>query len=170
MTSAAMLACNNVLSRNGKRLAFVGSLAGQQQLWEKSLPDGPEAPIVALDSYIRSAPRLSSDGTKLAYQRRQLSTGYRQLMIWSTQSRNEEPLTTPRNKYSIYPFDWSPDGNSLLISELNPDTLRREVWQLPVGAGPYAKDAEHKIISDPDYGFYHPSFSCDGRWIVFQAV
>ncbi|PYY14991.1 MAG: hypothetical protein DMG60_18845 [Acidobacteria bacterium] len=114
VTSAAMLACNNVLSRNGKRLAFVGSLAGKQQLWEKSLPDGPEAPIVALDSYIRSAPRLSSDGTKLAYQRRQLSTGYRQLMIWSTQSRNEEPLTTPRNKYSIYPFDWSPDGNSLL--------------------------------------------------------
>jgi Tol biopolymer transport system component len=79
------------LSRDGKRLAFSGRRASKQTVWEKSLMDGREAPIVA-DNYIRENPQWSPDGTRLAYERYNISTNEDQIMVWSGQSHNEEPL------------------------------------------------------------------------------
>ena len=54
------------LTLDGKKLAFAGNRAGKWDLWEKSLVDGHEVPIVA-DDYNRYGPRWSRDGTRLAY-------------------------------------------------------------------------------------------------------
>jgi hypothetical protein len=66
-----------------------------------------------------------------------------------------------------YPYDWSPDGASLLV--IATDT-QSEVWLVPVGAAPHAETAARKIISDPKYDLFQPHFSPDGRWIVFEAL
>jgi len=76
------------LSRDGKKLAF----HVDRNVWESSLSDGHQAPVIA-DDYTRALPQWSPDGTQLAYSRQNLSTGTWQLMLWSSQSRNEEPLT-----------------------------------------------------------------------------
>src|SRR5207248_5523701 len=65
VTSAGTNAWRNDLSRDGKILAFTGVVGGKPQVWEKSLPSGLEAPIVAADSYVRGNPRVSFDGTRL---------------------------------------------------------------------------------------------------------
>jgi len=56
------------LSRDGKKLAFAAQRTGKWELWEKSLVDGREAPIVA-DDYFRYTPAWSPDSTRLAYGR-----------------------------------------------------------------------------------------------------
>ena len=146
-------------------MAFSGKRGGKWDLWEKSLVDSREAPIMA-DDYNRLDPQWSPDGTRLAYFREM--TGERQVMVWSPQSRSEEPLAAPSQM--SYVWDWSPDGDGLLISERNSETQKAEIWLLPAGAHPQAKPTLRRIISSADYNLFQAFFSPDGRWIVFQAV
>jgi Tol biopolymer transport system component/DNA-binding winged helix-turn-helix (wHTH) protein len=170
------------LSRDGGKLAFCSMRAGRYELWEKSMPDGREAPIVA-DDFMRDGPHWSPDGMRLAYTREKLSTGERQLMVWSSQSHNEEPLPvsskTENDDYDVY--DWSLDSKWLLVSRFSRDPhqqrgdvaheLGSDVWLLPVVApGARAGPTARKIISDPTFNLYQPHFSPDRQWIVFEAV
>ncbi len=86
------------LSRDGRKLAFSGDRGGNLELRETSLSDGREVPIVADDFYSRYYPQWSPDGAYLAYAREKPS-GEGQLMLWSSQSRTEEPLTTSSQTY-----------------------------------------------------------------------
>ena len=141
---------------------------GQQlELRETSLSDGREVPIVADDFYSRYYPQWSPDGAYLAYAREKPS-GEGQLMLWSSQSRTEEPLTTSSQTYRDV-FDWSGDGKRLLISQGNSATGHPDLWLLPVAAKPDAEAAEQKVTSSPAYDLYQGHFSPDGRWIIFEA-
>jgi Tol biopolymer transport system component len=155
------------LSRDGRKLAFSGDRGGYMELRETSLSDGREVPIVADDSYGRYYPQWSPDGAYLAYSREEPS-GEGQLMIWSSQSRTEQPLTTSSRTYRDA-FDWSGDGKWLLISQGNSATGHPEVWLLPVASGPNAETAAQKVTSSPAYDLYQCRFSPDGRWIIFEA-
>ena len=168
VTSPGVEAWTPDLSRDGKKLVFGGIRAGKSNVWEKSLVDGREAPIVA-DDYERHNPLWSPDGTRLAYRRGNPSTRESQIMVWSGESHNEEPLTklssTDKNAY-----DWSPDGKRLLLALENNDQ-RSEIWQLPVAEAEAPQtSAAQKIISDTGFDLWQPHFSPDGKWIVFEAV
>ena len=84
MTSPGMEAWRQNLSRDGKKLAFCAKRAGKWELWEKSLVDGREAPIVA-DDYHRNFPVWSPDGTRLVYWRQKPRAAEGQLMVWSAE-------------------------------------------------------------------------------------
>ncbi len=155
------------LTPDGKKLAFAGNRAGKWDLWEKSLVDGREVRIVA-DDYNRCCLRWSRDGTRLAYIRFLVNTG-QQLMMWSSQTRIEEPLTTSSKTYREV-WDWSPDGKWILISQGDGDPPRAGLRLLPVIARPQAETASRRITSNPDYFLFQGQFSPDGRWIVFEAV
>ena len=166
LTSSGVEVTGQSLTQDGKKLAFSGNRAGKQDLWEKALVDDREAPVMA-DDYSRFGPRWSRDGTRLAYLR--YTKGGGQLVVWSTQSRNEEPITTSTQTYREV-RDWSPDGKWLLISQGNNDTHMAELWLLPVAAPPHAEAASRKITSNLAYHVFDCQFSPDGRWIVFEAV
>ena len=167
VTSPGVEAWRPTLSRDGKKLAFRGMRGGNWNVWATSLSDGHEAPVMA-DDYLRDLPQWSPDGTRLAYTRHDWSKGTRQLMLWSSQSRNEEPLTELSTSQPAV-YDWSPDGKWLLMMENNASG-RDELWQLPVAAKPHAELAARRIAWDPAYNLYEGHFSPDGRWIAFNAV
>ncbi len=79
-------------------------------------------------------------------------------MVWSSQSRNEEPLTASSQTYQEV-RDWSPDGKWLLISQGNSNTHRAELWLLPVAARPHAEAASRKITSNLAYHLFDCQFS-----------
>src|SRR4029434_4607573 len=85
-----------------------------------------------------------------------------QLMLWSSQSHEEAPVTTLGSNLEVW--DWSPDGKWLLT------TSSGGIWLVPVSAAPHAETAAQKVTSDPAYAIYQPYFSPDGRWIAFEAV
>jgi Tol biopolymer transport system component/DNA-binding winged helix-turn-helix (wHTH) protein len=155
------------LSRDGKKLVFGIERTGTWEMWQKSLVDGHEAPIIA-DEYVRESPQWSPDGARLAYQREK--PGERQLMIWSAENRIEEPLTTLGNAEYQIVYDWSPDGKALLVSRAASETQQFEIWLVPITAAPHAETAARKIISCPTCSLFQPHFSPDGRWIAFEAT
>jgi Tol biopolymer transport system component len=169
VTTSEVEAWEFALSPDGKNLVYRGNRAGKWELWESLLSEGREIPVVADDSYLRNFPQWSRDGVHLAYFRDNLSTGERQLIDWSTLTREERPITPPKVTDSL-PYDWSPDGKWLLTTVRNASTGRAEIWQLPTTAGIESETAARKIISHPDYDIYQSHFSPDGRWIVFEAT
>ena len=171
ITSPGRMSADPTLSRDGTKVAYVvphgegtGPAFGdvRNEVRVKSLLDGGEAPVIA-DGYTRWLQQWSPDGMRLAYQRRKLGTTEKQLMVWSSQSHEEAPLTTLGS--ALATTDWSSDGMWLLA-----DT-QEGIWLVPVASAPHAETAAQKVISaDPAYELYQPHISPDGRWIVFEAV
>jgi Tol biopolymer transport system component/DNA-binding winged helix-turn-helix (wHTH) protein len=169
ITAAGRTAFLPTLSRDGKHVAFCVRRGGIFELWEKSLLDGREAPIIA-DEHSRVGAQWSPDGMQLVYSRQKSSEATpHQMMIWSSQTHSEEPLTTLSDTTQRFAYDWSSDGASLLVSQNTTDS-KEEVWLLPVAAAPHAETAARKIISDPKHDLYQAHFSPNGRWIVFEAT
>jgi Tol biopolymer transport system component/DNA-binding winged helix-turn-helix (wHTH) protein len=168
ITSSGGRAVGPNLSPDGKKLVFGIERTGTWEMWQKSLVDGHEAPIIT-DEYVRQSPQWSPDGTRLAYQRER--PGERQLMLWSAKNRTEEPLTTSDVIGWQLVHDWSPDGKALLVSRAASDeTQPFEVWLIPIAAAPHAETAARRIISSPTCNLFQAHFSPDGRWITFQAT
>jgi len=135
----------------------------RNEVWVKSLVDGSEAPVIADQEYSRWFPRWSPDGMRLAYERRNLKTNERQLMVWSRKTHDEAPVAAPNTLGGQY--DWSPDGKWLL------DATRNEILLAPVAAAPHAETAVRRIPYDrPGYFVFQTRLSPNGRWIVFSAV
>jgi Tol biopolymer transport system component/DNA-binding winged helix-turn-helix (wHTH) protein len=170
ITSPGRLSVDPTLSRDGTKVSYqvpYGESRGlaymdvRNEVWVKSLAEGTEVPVMS-DRYSRWLGRWSPDGMQLAYQRRNRKTNERQLMLWSSQSHEEAPVTTLGSNLAVW--DWSPDGKWLLT------TSSEGIWLVPVAAAPHAETAAQKVTSDPAYAIYQPYFSPDGRWIVFEAV
>jgi Tol biopolymer transport system component/DNA-binding winged helix-turn-helix (wHTH) protein len=157
------------LSRDGNRLVFNGVRSGKWRLKELSLPDGREALVVPDDSYLRDYAQWSPDGNYLAYTRRNYVTGESQVMEWSAQDRSERPLTTPGHTQHVV-FDWSRQGDALLLSQINAHTGSSEIAVLPVLRGPPSGPAARSLISNPAYHLFQARYSPHNRWIVFEAV
>ena len=159
------------LSPDGKRLAFSSVRAGKWELMELSLPDGREAPVGSDDYYHRDYAQWSPDSNRLAYVRRNNTTGESQIAEWTSQSRSEEPLTPPLQGAPKL-FDWSRRSDALLISRDNKATGRSEIAVLSMVADAHAEaeTAARPIIADAGYDLYQSRLSPDGRWIVFEAL
>ena len=159
------------LSPDGTKIAYcvhIGEGSGpgfldiRNELWLKSLVDGSDAPVIS-DSYSRWYPHWSPDSQQLIYQRRKPGTNEAQLMLWSSQSREEKPLTG-LSSYRGVVYDWSQDGKWLLGAESH------GILMLPAPSAPHAEPAARKVVFNPAYGLYQQHMAPDGRWIVFDAV
>jgi Tol biopolymer transport system component len=105
----------------------------------------------------------SPDSTHLAFGRRNLGTDEQQLMVWSSQTHEEDPLSAP-NTLIVGLYDWSPDGKWLVASD------NRAILLAPLASAPHVETGMRKIAFDrPEYLLYQTRLSPDGRWIAFEA-
>jgi Tol biopolymer transport system component/DNA-binding winged helix-turn-helix (wHTH) protein len=167
VTPSGMATWRQSLSRDGRKLAFSCNRAGRSELWEMSLLDPHIGPLV-VDDQFRDFPVWASDGKHLAYERYNFLTEEGRLVLWSPESHSEEAISDSAETAGLY--DWSLDGKALLVSQLNENVGRQEIWLLPLAAAPNAEKSGRKIISNATYDLDEPHFSPDGRWIAFQAV
>ena len=175
ITSPGRMSLDPVLSAEGTKVVYFvphGERSGpafgdvRNELWLKSLADGREAPLIS-DGYSRWLAVWSPDSVQVAYERRKLGTNDQQLMVWSGESHDEEPLTTVSDPHwSI--FDWSRDGRWLVVGQATPQA--NEIWLLPFASAPHAESKAQKIVSDSKHLLFQAHSSPNGRWIVFEAI
>jgi len=171
ITSPGRTSIGPKLSPDGMKVAYqvpygesYGPAFGdvRNEVWLKSLVDGSDAPVIAGDGYSRWGPLWSPDGMQLFYERKNLRTNERQLMVWSGQTHEEEPLVAPNNLGT--PYQLSRDGKWLLTYK--PTGL----WLVPFPSPQHVETVAKSIASNPAYQLFQPHMSPDGRWIVFEAV
>jgi len=118
--------------------------------------------------------RWSPDGTRLAYLwYRDTSTGGESAVAVRPATGGDEQLLSGPLKVSLFPYGWSPDGQSLLVSSgvsTSKTSDRPAIALWPLAAAPHADKAERVLTSSPDHGLFQESFSPNGRWIVFGAA
>jgi Tol biopolymer transport system component/DNA-binding winged helix-turn-helix (wHTH) protein len=143
VTPAGMTTWRQSLSADKTRLAFSCGHGGRSELWEMSLVNSHIAPVVA-DDQLRDQPRWSPDGKHLAYFRYNFLTHDARLVLWSPDTRHEEPISDATDTAGLY--DWSPDGRELLVSQVNKVTKHSEIWLLPIAAAPNANAAGPRLF------------------------
>jgi hypothetical protein len=155
------------LSRDGVRVAYFiphGESYGpgfgdiRNEVWVKSLVDGTEVPVPP-DDYSSWFPLWSPDGTELIYGRRNLRTNEYQLMLWASQTHDQEQLAPPNVR--MFVWDRSRDGKWLLGEH------EGDIWLIPFPLEPRAETAAQKVVSS---GVQAQPRLSGRRWIVFEAV
>jgi len=171
VTSPGIEAWGFDLSRDGRKLAVGGDRDGRTGIWDTSVPNGREEPMVPDDAYIRDGPIWSPDGKWAAYVRSpaSYSSNTSQVVVWSTENRRENLVGPETSNFRIV-YDWSRDGKSLLIVQSNDRRNQPEIWQLSIDNSKSGESSARRIASDPNYELYQPHMSPNGRWIVFEAV
>jgi Tol biopolymer transport system component len=112
---------------------------------------------------------LSPDGKRAAYVRSQNVSDNVQVVVWSSEHRNEDPLQAGNLAFAIV-FDWSPDGKSVLLSRYKDLISQPSIWQLFIDPSLSGKSSAREITSDPNYALFQAHFSPDGKWIAFNAT
>lgn len=156
------------LTPDGSKLAIGGIQANTWKLWEKSLPNGPEVPVGVDGAHVPNIAVWSPDGTRLAYSTRSRSTADFQMAEWSSILRTESQLTPPGPLYAEV-YDWSRDGNALLVCRFNQNNGQTELWQLTISKQS-DQVTERRLAASTGDHLYQDHYSPDGRWIVFEAV
>ena len=149
------------VSDDGQRLVYRTTRDGRQEMWERSLRDGRERRLLSGESDMRTSPRWSPDGTRLAYQ---LATHQPRadgaLVVLALNDLREQVLTPP-GAPSLVPDDWSRDGGMILGPCFNSNTSVFEACVAPA----VAPTNIMPIAADPKRNLRSLRFSPDQRWI-----
>jgi Tol biopolymer transport system component/DNA-binding winged helix-turn-helix (wHTH) protein len=155
-------------------LVYQAVRGGYRELRALSLVDRRERLIASGTDRIDKAV-MSSDGTRLAYLRRSTaaapfasaSPARAEFVVvhWNGKSDADYAVTAD-SQSGLTPFDWSPDGRTILGS------CRAGTAALAVCSMDVSGDSRQPVIvtSDPALRLFQAHFSPDGRWIVFMAV
>jgi serine/threonine protein kinase/Tol biopolymer transport system component len=162
ITSASGDAVAFDLSADGRSLVYSMHRAGKanDELWIRSFDTGAERLVGEGRMYF--SPRLSKDGSLVAYRLVRQIEPFVRVLSWVPVSGGEE-RSMPAGIYN--PYDWSPDHRTLLHNcpPPSPPSLcetSRDAASL---------DGMKQILVDPEYSLWQGRYSPDGRWISFTA-
>jgi Tol biopolymer transport system component/predicted Ser/Thr protein kinase len=143
-------------SADGRKMAFVSSRSGKRNVWIKDLDTGKESPLTANLS-VGFRPILSPDGSRVTYPAYEETR--RPLYVVPASGGVARKICEDCGAL----WDWSADGQDMLIAALSPKATRT------VGLFRPETGERAVILAHPEYNLYVPRFSPDGRWVSFAG-
>lgn len=156
-------ACSNpTWEPNGRRLiyerrTFTSGAPGPPRLWWLDLNSGQTVPVFEDSQWLGSFARFSPDGRWLAY----ISPGNQEIQVYDQESGRSVIVPSSSGE----PANWSIDGHSVLITEIDFSGEQYSIYMYQVDV----ETAEVTQISgDNQVIDGWPTWSPDGEWIAFN--
>jgi Tol biopolymer transport system component/DNA-binding winged helix-turn-helix (wHTH) protein len=161
---------NLSVAQDGRRLVY-RSIRGSAAEIRERREDGREHVLLAGVS--TSAPHMSLDGTRLAYNRAvapATDPDLGDVIVRTVGGGIEQPIARLGGRITWSTTDWTPDGSALVgtCREPGPAALAR-VCVMPIHGAPDADQHVRVLASDPRRSLFVPRFSPDMRWLSFIA-
>ena len=159
-TSLGMFA----LSLDDRRLAYSLPSATVEDIWLRTLPDGPPSKLTFGTTRPGwSFPLWSPDGTHVAYATVNAAgqPAY-EIRRRAADLRGAEETLLRENK-TLYPWDWSRDGKSIVYSKGS--GTGADLWMLPVEPPRTPVQLTNSPQQQDTYGQISP----DGRWLAYAS-
>ena len=157
---------------DGSKVAYRTVRGGRQELWRRSV-SGDDEQLLASGSggSVRTSPRWSRDGTRLAYMRRNVGSGAapvaNAIAIIPAGGGAEQLLDLPPET-EVVPDDWSSDGSWILAA--CKQSSRQPMGTCLIPSSMRAVRDLRVVAADPEKSLMCQRFSPDERWISFMAV
>ncbi len=149
-------------SPDGKRVLFgvLDPLTRNADVWVNDMTRGASTRLT-FNSFIEINPIWSPGGDSVVYQSNR--NGFYDLYIKSANGAGEDrPLvTSARNKAAA---EWSPDGRYFGYTSTGDPKTKSDIWLLPMTG-----DRTPIPFLHTEFNELSPTFSPDGRWVVYQT-
>lgn len=158
------------ISPDGKQIAFCSDRSGNWDVYVMPIEGG--RPVqVTFDQADEIAPSWSPDGTQVVYSRMGENSGRWEMWIAQT----NRPEIANFIGYGLFP-QWAPvagtgkDGADQILYQVGRERGRRTfgIWTIDVMDGQAGNASE--VRSSSKNALINPSWSPDGRWVVFAEV
>jgi Tol biopolymer transport system component/tRNA A-37 threonylcarbamoyl transferase component Bud32 len=147
------------IASGDQKLVYVSSKSGQSEVYSLHLDTGRENKLT--ESVIpKLEPLPNRTGTKVAYLEHSAPPA---LFMISLRPEGQPVLARKICDGCSTPSDWTRDEASLLISRM---TRTRMGAVLVQSGSPQVTE----VLSHADRSVWHPTFSADERWILFEAT
>ena len=161
---------NLSVAQDGRRWIY-RSIRGNAAEIRERLEDGREQVLLAGVS--TSAPHMSLDGTRLAYNRAiapATDPNVGNVIVRPVSGGMEQSIASLGGRMTWSTTDWTPDGSALVgtCRESGPRALAR-VCLMPIHGAPEAEQHVRVLASDARRSLFVPRFSPDMRWLSFIA-
>lgn len=150
------------VSPDGRKVAVVIAEAGNSDLWVVDLDRGTQTRLTDTPGE-EQGPVWSPDGRRIAY--------YYSLhgpfqMLWRDADGGGEPTPLAASDYSRRPESFTPDGTTLVFSELHPET-GFDLWALSLDSVP--ERSVPRPLLGTRFDERHARVSPDGRWLAYVS-
>jgi Tol biopolymer transport system component len=157
---------NPRLSPDGRLVSVdIQEQEGQVWLWDLSRETLTR---LTFEGSRNGTPAWTADGKRIAFQSNKEGSALNLFWLLADGSGGLERLTT--SEYNEAPSSWSPDGQLLAFTELNP-TTGWDIWVLRLGdpsAGSGQVRKAQPFLRTP-FTEGAPRFSPDGRWLAYVS-
>jgi Tol biopolymer transport system component len=152
---------NPRISPDGKRVALniIDLQTGNMDVWIHESSGGIATRFTSHPSF-DVLPVWSPDGRQIVFSTAR--RGLLNLFLKSSRGVNSEESILGL-KRSVYPTDWSPDGQVILYQAFDA-TTNLELWVLPASG-----DRKPIPFIKATFGVSHGQFSPDGRWVAYSS-
>jgi Tol biopolymer transport system component len=143
------------ISADGKRVAFVSTRTGSEEIWVRDLAAGPDRELT-FDGQGKMSPLITRGGEWVAWKLNDMEDH----RTFATPFAGGAPTLICAD--CGVPDAWSGDGKFLLFAQ-------RKSGRMFVGLLDVAAGAGAEYMQDPQVGLRVSSISEDGKWIAFAA-
>lgn len=143
---------------DGNYLYFSSNRAGNRSIWRVSLNTLGGLELITSGATSDKEPRLSPDGKTLLYSADM--TGSKITQLWTTPIGAGLPTQLKEGEFG----KWSTDGSKILFSALDRNTGKMQIWRMNADGSNLTQ-----LSNSTEYNDIHPSWSPDGRKIIFAS-
>ncbi len=150
------------VSPNGRVLVYRTVRAGRQELWARSIPENTERLLISGTEWLRSSPRLSADGKRVAYRLTPVASRRAKPAVAVLEANGVEVVVSAPGSPAFTPSDWSPDDKSIIGLCSPAGTPQSAICSL--AATP--NSAPTVMLSEANREFFSARYSPNQRWIM----